>query len=85
MPFLLWNIVGLFAGWMTGKNMRGYGYGPLIDITMGIAGGVAGGFIMRSASFPGHALILSTTLAAILGAILLTAFVGVVSGKRRYA
>jgi uncharacterized membrane protein YeaQ/YmgE (transglycosylase-associated protein family) len=85
MQFLLWNLVGLFAGWMTGKNMRGYGYGPLIDIMMGIAGGVAGGFIMRSAGFPGHASIFSTTLAAILGAILLTAFVGVASGKERYA
>jgi uncharacterized membrane protein YeaQ/YmgE (transglycosylase-associated protein family) len=82
MQFLLWIIVGLFAGWMTGKNMRGYGYGPLIDITMGIAGGVAGGFIMRSAGFPG---IFGTTLVAILGAILLTASVGVASGKERYA
>jgi hypothetical protein len=40
---------------------------------------------MRSADFPGHALIVGTTLAAILGAILLTAFMGVASGKKRYA
>ncbi len=85
MRFLLWNIVGLFAGWITGKNMRGYGYGPLIDMAMGVAGGVAGGFIMRSAVFPAHTLTISTTLAAILGAILLTTFIGVASGKKRYA
>jgi uncharacterized membrane protein YeaQ/YmgE (transglycosylase-associated protein family) len=32
MQFLTWMIVGLFAGWITGKNMRGYGYGRLIDV-----------------------------------------------------
>lgn len=84
MQFLLWIVVGLFAGWATGKNMRGYGYGPLIDVAMGVAGGVAGGFIMHTTVFAGHALIFSTTLAAILGAILLTAFIGVASGKKRY-
>jgi uncharacterized membrane protein YeaQ/YmgE (transglycosylase-associated protein family) len=85
MQFLLWIIVGLAGGWMTGKNMRGYGYGPLIDITMGIAGGVTGGFIVASAGFPDHGGIFGATLGAILGAILLTLFMGVATGKKRYA
>ncbi len=85
MQFLIWIIVGLFAGWMTGRNMRGYGYGPLTDSAMGAAGGVTGGFIMRTLGFPGHAGIFDTTLVAIFSAILLTAFMGVASGKKRYA
>ena len=33
-----WIIVGLIAGWLTGKIMSGGGYGPLMDIIIGILG-----------------------------------------------
>ena len=43
---LIWAvIVGLIAGWLAGKVMKGGGYGTLIDIVLGIAGGVIGGFV----------------------------------------
>ena len=39
--FLLYIIlVGLVAGWATGKIMKGSGYGPLVDILLGIAGAI---------------------------------------------
>src|SRR5438132_1034863 len=40
MLWLLWVVlVGLIAGWATGKIMKGSGYGPLMDIALGIVGG----------------------------------------------
>jgi uncharacterized membrane protein YeaQ/YmgE (transglycosylase-associated protein family) len=36
MHVLWWIIVGLIAGWATGKIMRGSGYGALMDIVIGI-------------------------------------------------
>ncbi len=44
MYFLSWIIVGLVAGWSAGKILKGNGYGPLMDIAIGIGGAVAGGF-----------------------------------------
>ena len=38
-------IVGLIAGWLTGKIMHGRGYGVLMDILLGLVGGVIGGWI----------------------------------------
>ena len=38
-------LVGLVAGWATGKLMKGSGYGVLMDILLGIAGGIVGAFI----------------------------------------
>jgi uncharacterized membrane protein YeaQ/YmgE (transglycosylase-associated protein family) len=32
MGFLTWIVVGLVAGWLAGKVMKGGGYGVLIDI-----------------------------------------------------
>ncbi len=83
---LLWCvIVGLVVGWMTGKRMKDYGYGAMMDIFMGIAGAVAGGFIMRSAGFSSQSGMIYTTLVAILGAVIMTLLFGFVSGRCRHA
>lgn len=72
MHFVWWIIVGLIAGWITGKIMRGSGYGALMDIVIGIAGAIVGGFIMRALGFSGQGGTIYTILVAIAGACLLT-------------
>ena len=54
MHILWWAIVGLIAGWATGKIMKGAGYGVLMDIIVGIAGAMLGGFLMRADGFCGR-------------------------------
>ena len=85
MYLLLWIIVGLVAGWSAGKILEGNGYGPLMDMAMGIGGAVAGGFLMRSVGFSGYRGTIYTTLIAMIGAVLLTLLVGFVNGRRLYA
>jgi uncharacterized membrane protein YeaQ/YmgE (transglycosylase-associated protein family) len=85
MYFLSWIIVGLIAGWSAGKILNDNAYGPLTDIAIGIGGAVAGGFLMRSAGFSGYRGTVYTTLAAIIGAELLTLLAGLVNGRRMYA
>jgi uncharacterized membrane protein YeaQ/YmgE (transglycosylase-associated protein family) len=80
MYFLSWIIVGLVAGWSAGKILKGYGYGPLMDIAIGVGGAVAGGFPMRSAGFSGHRGTIYTTLVAVICAALLTLLVSFVNG-----
>ena len=75
MHILWWIIVGLIAGWATGKIMKGSGYGTLMDIVIGIAGALIGGFIMRFLGFAGRGGMLYTIAVAILGAVILTAVV----------
>jgi uncharacterized membrane protein YeaQ/YmgE (transglycosylase-associated protein family) len=84
MYFLSWIIVGLVAGWSAGKILKGNGYGPLMDIVIGVGGAVAGGFLMRAGS-SGYRGTIYTTLVAIIGAVLLTLLVGFVNGRRLYA
>jgi uncharacterized membrane protein YeaQ/YmgE (transglycosylase-associated protein family) len=67
-----WIIVGLIAGWVTGKIMRGGGYGVFTDILLGIAGALVGGWIMRALGFAGRGSFFYTILVAIGGAVLLT-------------
>ena len=82
MHFLWWIIVGLIAGWATGKIMRGSGYGPLMDIVIGIIGAIVGGWIMSSLGFASQGGTIYTILVAILGAIVLTMIVRLITGER---
>lgn len=66
-----WLIVGLIAGWATGKIM-GSGRGAVMDIVIGIIGAIVGGWIMRALGFAGRGGMIYTILVAIGGAILLT-------------
>jgi uncharacterized membrane protein YeaQ/YmgE (transglycosylase-associated protein family) len=85
MYFLSWIIFGLVAGWSAGKILKGNGYGPLMDIMIGIGGAVGAGFLMRSAGFSGYWGTVYTNLVAIIGAVLLTLLVGFVNGRRLYS
>ncbi len=83
MHLLWWIIVGLIAGFLTGKIMRGSGFGPLMDIVVGIVGAVVGGFIMRALGFAGQGGLIYTIIVAVIGAVLLTWLVRLVTGNRQ--
>jgi uncharacterized membrane protein YeaQ/YmgE (transglycosylase-associated protein family) len=81
--FVWWIVVGLVAGWATGRLMRGAGYGVLMDIVVGVIGAVIGGWIMRSLGFAGQGGMLYTILVAIGGAVVLTWLIRLIVGARR--
>jgi uncharacterized membrane protein len=37
-----WIVIGIIAGWLTGKLMSGAGYGVLMDLILGLIGAVIG-------------------------------------------
>ena len=81
MYLLWWIIVGLIAGWLAGKIMRGKGFGALADIVLGILGAVIGGWIMRFLGFAGHGGFFYTIAVATGGAVVLVWFVHAIKGK----
>ncbi|MGA2960471.1 MAG: GlsB/YeaQ/YmgE family stress response membrane protein [Candidatus Korobacteraceae bacterium] len=82
MSVVWWIIVGLIAGWATGKIMRGAGYGAVMDIVIGIIGAVVGGWIMRTLGFVGQGGMIYTILVAIGGAVVLTLLFRLIFGNR---
>jgi len=82
MHVLWWIIVGLIAGWATGKIMRGSGYGALMDIVVGIVGAVIGGWIMSALGFSARGGMIYTILVAIGGAVVLTWLIRLITGNR---
>ncbi len=81
MFILWWIVVGLIAGFLTGKLMKGSGFGPIMDIVVGIVGAVVGGFIMRTLGFADQGGLIYTILVAVVGAVLLTLLLRLVTRK----
>jgi uncharacterized membrane protein YeaQ/YmgE (transglycosylase-associated protein family) len=82
MYLLAWIVIGAVVGWGAGRVFQGNGYGRLMDILMGIGGGVLGGFAMSSAGLDGYRGTIITTVGAMAGAVLLTVLIAYVNGRR---
>ena len=82
MVIIWWIIVGLIAGWITGKIMKGSGYGAIGDIIIGIIGAIIGGLIMRAAGFAGRGGMIYTIIVAVIGAVILTLIIRLFTGRK---
>ena len=85
MQLFFWILDGLVAGWLTGKIMSGERRELLMATVMGVAGGVAAGFIVNVAGLPVQGKMIYTNLAAIVGAAILTVLSRFATGRRGYA
>lgn len=66
---LIWFLlIGLIAGWLAGRVMRGGGFGVVGDMIVGVIGALIGGWLFGQ---------LGISAGGLLGAII-TAFVGAV-------
>jgi uncharacterized membrane protein YeaQ/YmgE (transglycosylase-associated protein family) len=68
-------LVGLVAGWATGKIMKGSGSGVLTDILLGIAGAIIGSRLLGLLGIYSTGGIIPSILIAIVGAVFLVALV----------
>ena len=71
MIYLVWVIViGILAGWIAGKIMRGRGFGLLGDLIVGVIGSLLGSFIFGLLGLGAYGLI-GRLVVAIVGALIL--------------
>jgi uncharacterized membrane protein YeaQ/YmgE (transglycosylase-associated protein family) len=67
---LWWAIVGLIAGFLAGKVMKGGGFGVIMDIVIGIIGALLGGWVFGLLGvFPGG--MIGSIFVAFVGACIL--------------
>jgi uncharacterized membrane protein YeaQ/YmgE (transglycosylase-associated protein family) len=81
---IAWIVIGVVAGWLTGKLMKGSGLGFLMDMVVGLIGALVGGFLSSHLGFGGvsqHGMIVSIAI-AVVGAVVLTWLFRLVTGSR---
>ncbi len=69
---LLWFIlIGLAAGWLAGKLMKGKGFGLIGDIVVGVIGALLGGFLFRELGVSTGGGLIGSLVVATIGALVL--------------
>lgn len=71
MTFLWFILIGLCAGWLAGRLMRGGGFGLVGDIVVGVVGSVLGGFLFGKLGISVAGGVLGSLIVATVGAIVL--------------
>jgi uncharacterized membrane protein YeaQ/YmgE (transglycosylase-associated protein family) len=81
---IAWILIGVVAGWITGKLMKGSGYGFFMDMVVGLVGALVGGFLSSHLGLGGvgqHGLIISIVI-AVIGAVIFTWLLRMITGRR---
>ena len=78
---LAWLVVGLVAGFLAGRVMKGGGYGLIGDIVMGIIGAFVGGFLAGVLGLTGSMGIVGSIVVAFIGACIFIAIVRALPGR----
>jgi uncharacterized membrane protein YeaQ/YmgE (transglycosylase-associated protein family) len=73
-------IVGLVAGWLAGKLVRGAGFGLIGDIVIGIIGALIGDWLLPRLGIHLGSRIVMAIINATIGAVLLLLLISLVRG-----
>ena len=82
MDFLWFLLIGLVAGFLAGKLMRGKGFGLVGNLVVGVIGAILGGWVFGLLQIATVGL-LGELVAAVAGACLFLFIVSWLTGKRR--
>ena len=80
MHILWWIVVGVVAGWLTGKIMKGGGF--WVDMILGIVGALVGGYIARAIGISPTGGLIYTILIALGGSIIIVFLFRLITGRR---
>lgn len=71
LDFLWFLLIGLCAGWLAGKFVKGDGFGMAGDMVVGVIGAILGGFLFKLLGITAVGLLGSLVTATVGGVVLL--------------
>ena len=75
---LVWLVVGAIAGWLAGLIVKGYGFGLIGNIVVGIIGAVIAGWLFPKLNIPLGTGWVGAIISSAIGAIILLVIIGLV-------
>ena len=75
-------IIGIVAGFIAGKLMRGGGFGLFINLLVGVIGGVLGGWVFGLLGIATTGL-LGSLITSVVGAVVLLWIVSLFTGRKK--
>jgi uncharacterized membrane protein YeaQ/YmgE (transglycosylase-associated protein family) len=78
MGIIAWLIVGAIAGWLAGLIVRGFGFGLLGNIVVGIVGAIIAGWLLPQLGVRLGAGMVGEIINAMIGAVVLLVIIGLI-------
>ena len=75
---IIWLIVGALAGWIAGLIVKGYGFGLIGNIVVGIIGAVIAGWLLPRIGIVIGSGFVASLINAIIGAVILLVIIGLI-------
>jgi uncharacterized membrane protein YeaQ/YmgE (transglycosylase-associated protein family) len=75
---IIWLIVGAIAGWLAGLIVRGFGFGLLGNILVGIVGALIAGWLLPRLGIVIGGGLVAAIIHATIGAVVLLLIVGLI-------
>jgi uncharacterized membrane protein YeaQ/YmgE (transglycosylase-associated protein family) len=76
--FLIWLLIGAIAGWLAGQIVRGFGFGLIGNIVVGIVGAFIAGWLLPKLNVNIGGGYIAEIVNAVIGAVILLVVVGLV-------
>ncbi|MEO5622937.1 MAG: GlsB/YeaQ/YmgE family stress response membrane protein [Dokdonella sp.] len=73
---IIWLVIGAIAGWLAGLIVRGYGFGLVGNIVVGIVGAFLAGWLLPTLGINLGSPMLNSIVFALIGAIILLVIIG---------
>jgi uncharacterized membrane protein YeaQ/YmgE (transglycosylase-associated protein family) len=71
MNFIWFILIGLCAGWLAGKLVKGGGFGVVGDIVVGVVGSLLGGYLFSLLGVSTGSGLIGSLIVATIGAVVL--------------
>lgn len=78
MGIIVWLIVGGIAGWLAGLIVKGYGFGLIGNIVVGIVGALIAGWLLPRLGIIIGGGFIADIINAVIGAVILLVIIGLI-------
>jgi uncharacterized membrane protein YeaQ/YmgE (transglycosylase-associated protein family) len=78
MSLLIFLLVGAIAGWLAGLIVRGFGFGLIGNIVVGIIGALVAGYLFPRLGIGLPAGMIGEILSAVVGAVIVLVIIGLI-------
>ncbi len=82
MNWILYIILGGFAGWLTGRLFKGKSFGFFMNIIVGIIGGIIGGWLFELVGISINDGIVGSLFTAVIGGGILVLIINLFKKKK---
>ena len=73
---IIWLVIGAVAGWLAGQIIKGYGFGLIGNIVVGIIGAVIAGWLLPLIGVALGGGMIAAIINAVIGAVILLLVIG---------